>query len=117
MLPGVSGFRPMPRKMAGIAMITIDASIVAIVMLSVVLDSAIHRYRSGFPPFGRDSPDAPFRCPESSALPHVNPVYRQNTCLMATIYLGRLYLGWLTQTTGCSSPEPGPAEAGVRSKM
>src|SRR5271167_1657459 len=65
MLPGVSGFRPMPRKMAGIATITIDASIVAIVMLSVVLDSAIHRYRSGFPPFGRDSPDAPFRCPES----------------------------------------------------
>jgi hypothetical protein len=29
--------------MAGIAMITIEASIVAIVMLSVVLDSAIHR--------------------------------------------------------------------------
>ena len=43
----------MPRKMAGIAMITIEASIVAIVMLSVVLDSAIHRYRSGRPPFGR----------------------------------------------------------------
>jgi hypothetical protein len=35
--------------MAGIAMITIDASIVAIVMLSVVFDSAIHRYRSGRP--------------------------------------------------------------------
>jgi hypothetical protein len=34
--------------MAGIAMITIEASIVAIVMLSVVLDSAIQRYRSGF---------------------------------------------------------------------
>ncbi len=31
--------------MAGIAMITIDASMVAIVMLSVVLDSAIHLYR------------------------------------------------------------------------
>jgi hypothetical protein len=30
-------------------MITIEASIVAIVMLSVVLDSAIQRYRSGFP--------------------------------------------------------------------
>jgi hypothetical protein len=29
--------------MAGIAMITIEASIVAIVMLSVVLESAIHR--------------------------------------------------------------------------
>ena len=42
MLPGVSGFRWMPRKMAGIAMITIEASIVAIVMLSVVLDSATH---------------------------------------------------------------------------
>ena len=28
--------------MAGIAMITIDASMVAMVMLSVVLDSAIH---------------------------------------------------------------------------
>ena len=33
MLPGPSGFRWMPRKMAGIAMITIEASIVAIVML------------------------------------------------------------------------------------
>src|SRR5208282_6743033 len=66
MLPGVSGFRPIPRKMAGIARITIEASIVAIVMLSVVLDSAIHRYRSGRPPFGRDPPDAPFTCPEST---------------------------------------------------
>jgi hypothetical protein len=35
--------------MAGIATITIDASIVAIVMLSVVLDRAIHRYLSGWP--------------------------------------------------------------------
>ena len=42
MLPGASGFRWMPRKMAGIAMITIDASIVAIDMLSVVLESATH---------------------------------------------------------------------------
>ena len=50
MLPGASGFRPMPRKMAGIAMITIEASMVAIVMLSVVLDRAIHLYRSGRPP-------------------------------------------------------------------
>src|SRR5580704_8216983 len=66
MLPGVSGFRPMPRKMAGMAMITIEASIVAIVMLSVVLDSATHRYRSGRPPFGGDPPAAPFRCPEST---------------------------------------------------
>ena len=44
MLPGASGFRWMPRKMAGIAMITIEPSIVAIVMLSVVLDSATHLY-------------------------------------------------------------------------
>src|SRR5260370_41375644 len=50
MLPGVSGFRWMPRKMAGIATITIDASIVAIVMLSVVLDRATHLYLSGRPP-------------------------------------------------------------------
>ena len=41
-LPGVSGFRPMPRKIAGIDTITIDASMVAIVMLSVVLDRATH---------------------------------------------------------------------------
>ncbi|MGH3181448.1 MAG: hypothetical protein ACRDOE_06015, partial [Streptosporangiaceae bacterium] len=52
--------------MAGIATITIEASIVAIVMLSVVLDSAIHLYRSGRAPFGRDPPDAPFTCPESA---------------------------------------------------
>ena len=45
MLPGASGLRWMPRKMAGIAMITIEASIVAIVMLRVVLDSATHLYR------------------------------------------------------------------------
>ena len=42
MFPGPSGFRWMPRKMAGIEMITMDASIVAIVMPSVVFDSAIH---------------------------------------------------------------------------
>ena len=63
-MPGASGFSPMPRKMAGIATITIEASIVAIVMLSVVLDSAIHRYRSGPAPFSRDPPDAPFTCPK-----------------------------------------------------
>src|SRR5580658_8694989 len=40
----------MPRKIAGIATITIDASIVAIVMLSVVLERATHRYLSGRPP-------------------------------------------------------------------
>ena len=43
MLPGAVGSRWMPRKMAGIAMITIEPSIVAIVMLSVVLESATHR--------------------------------------------------------------------------
>jgi hypothetical protein len=42
MFPGDSGLRWMPRKIAGIEMITIEASIVAIVMLSVVLDSATH---------------------------------------------------------------------------
>ncbi len=42
MFPGESGLRPMPRKMAGIAMITMEASMVAIVMLSVVFDSVIH---------------------------------------------------------------------------
>jgi hypothetical protein len=53
----------MPRKMAGIAMITIEASIVAIVMLSVVLDRAIHLYRSGRPPIAVAEP---FTCPEST---------------------------------------------------
>src|SRR5215467_8125027 len=46
MLPGASGLRWMPRKIAGIAMITIDPSIVAISIVSVVFDSAIHLYRS-----------------------------------------------------------------------
>ena len=45
MLPGASGFRWMPRKMAGMAMMTIEASTVAIVIDSVVLDSATHLYR------------------------------------------------------------------------
>ena len=49
MLPGAVGSRWMPRKMAGIAMITIEASIVAIVMLRVVLESATHLYRSPVP--------------------------------------------------------------------
>src|SRR5690348_13634357 len=53
----------MPRKMAGIAMITIEASIVAIVMLSVVLDRATHLYRSGRPPLAVAEP---FTCPEST---------------------------------------------------
>ncbi len=43
MLPGASGLRWMPRKMAGIAMMTIEPSIVAISMLRVVFDRAIHR--------------------------------------------------------------------------
>ena len=63
MLPGASGFRWMPRKMAGIAMITIDASMVAIVMLSVVLDRAIHLYRPGCAPLAVTEP---FTCPEST---------------------------------------------------
>src|SRR5215469_271964 len=46
MLPGASGLRWMPRKIAGIAMITIDPSIVAISIVSVVFDSATHLYRS-----------------------------------------------------------------------
>jgi len=62
-LPGVSGFRLMPRKMAGIAMITIEASMVAIVMLSVVFDSAIHLYRPGRPPPATVTA-VPFTCPE-----------------------------------------------------
>jgi hypothetical protein len=45
--------------MAGIATITIDASIVAIVMLSVVLDRAIHRYLSGRPSWPDDPPGVP----------------------------------------------------------
>src|SRR5467141_2507743 len=63
MLPGSSGFRWMPRKMAGIAMITIEASMVAIVMLSVVLDRAIHLYRPARPPLAVAEP---FTCPEST---------------------------------------------------
>jgi hypothetical protein len=42
MLPGASGFRWMPLKMAGIEMITMDASTVAIIVPRVVLDSAAH---------------------------------------------------------------------------
>jgi hypothetical protein len=42
MLAGASGSSPMPRKIAGIAMITIELSRVAISTPSVVLDSAIH---------------------------------------------------------------------------
>ena len=49
MLPGAAGSRWMPRKIAGIEMITIEASIVAMNMPSVVLDSATHLYRPGAP--------------------------------------------------------------------
>ena len=42
MLPGSSGLSPMPRKMSGSAISTIDELIVAISTPSVVLDSAIH---------------------------------------------------------------------------
>src|ERR1039457_7398453 len=60
----------MPRKMAGIAMITMEASIVAIVMLRVVLERATHLSRS---PGGR--------CPEPSgaAAPGAPPL----PCLVA----------------------------------
>src|SRR5215467_3764920 len=44
MLPGAVGSRWMPRKIAGIAMITIEVSIVAISMLTVVFESATHLY-------------------------------------------------------------------------
>src|SRR5213078_709255 len=84
MLPGSSGFRWMPRKMAGIAMITIEASIVAIVMLSVVLDRATHLYRSGRPPVAGAEP---FTCPEST-LCRTLTQSAPDTCLMATIDLG-----------------------------
>jgi hypothetical protein len=49
--------------MAGIAMITIEASIVAIVMLSVVFERAIHLYLSGRPTLAMVEP---FICPEST---------------------------------------------------
>jgi len=46
MLPGDRGFRPIPRKMAGIEMITIELSRTAMKTPSDVLDNAIHLYRS-----------------------------------------------------------------------
>ncbi len=42
MLPGASGSSPIPRKIAGSEMITMEASIVAISTPSVVLDRATH---------------------------------------------------------------------------
>ena len=42
MFDGISGFRWIPRKIAGSAMITIDWLIIAIKIPSVVLDSATH---------------------------------------------------------------------------
>ena len=51
MLPGASGSRPIPRKIAGSEMITIDWLIVASSTPTVVLDNAIHLYAM------RDLPD------------------------------------------------------------
>ena len=45
-LEGSRGLRWMPRKMSGSAMSTMEASIVAISMPSVVMNSAIHLWRS-----------------------------------------------------------------------
>ena len=42
-LPGASGLRPIPRKMAGMAMMTIELSSSAMNDPSEVLVSAIHR--------------------------------------------------------------------------
>ncbi len=42
MLPGASGSSPMPRKIAGSEMITMEPSRAAISTPSVVLDSATH---------------------------------------------------------------------------
>ena len=42
MFSGLSGFSPMPRKMSGSAISTMDWLIVAISTPSVVFDSAIH---------------------------------------------------------------------------
>ena len=42
MFSGLSGFSPIPRKMSGSAISTMDWLIVAISTPSVVLDSAIH---------------------------------------------------------------------------
>ena len=93
-------------------MITMDASIVAIVMLSVVLDSAIHRYRSGPAPFSRDPPDAPFTCPKPT-------LCRTLTQSTAKHLLNGNYLPWTrpSQATGSSPPEESGAAgaAGVRS--
>src|SRR5215471_4919996 len=110
MLPGSSGFRWMPRKMAGIAMITIEASIVAIVMLSVVLDRAIHLYRPGRAPLA-----------VAAAVPFTT-IRRTLTQPTANHLLDGNYLfGYLIchgQTTGSSSsPSGGPGGAGVRSTM
>ena len=48
MLPGASGSRWMPRKMAGSAMRTMDPSRGAMNMAAVVLASATYLYRSSF---------------------------------------------------------------------
>ena len=43
-MPGDSGLRLMPRKMAGIETMTMEPSTVAMTMASVVLDRATHWY-------------------------------------------------------------------------
>src|SRR5579871_906989 len=99
----------MPRKIAGIEMITIDASIVAIVTLSVVLDSAIHLYPPGRPaaPLAR-FPPGPLRW-VAAALSRTLPQSTGNQLLDGN------YLLWLTSP---AAPSPDAAGAlGARSKM
>ena len=78
MLPGSSGSIPIPRKMSGSAINTIDVSIVAIRTPSVVFDSAIHLYPSwsGCPGGAEPSSSRPagadrFGRPRSAASPPV----------------------------------------------
>src|SRR5579875_1682988 len=99
----------MPRKMAGIEMITIDASIVAIVMLSVVLDSAIHLYLPG-------RPAAPPACvaPDPFTWPAPAPSRTLSQCTRNQLLDGN----YLPGLTSCSAPSPDAAGApGARSKM
>src|ERR1700740_3269161 len=108
MLAGSSGFRLMPRKMAGIATITIDPSMVAIVMLSVVLDRAIHLYRSGRPTAAPDPFDAPFRWFVSTLCRTFTfTQLSESTCLIATIYLAKL-----TFASGYGVSPPGESGGG-----
>src|SRR5215469_7819478 len=103
MLPGPSGFRWIPRKMAGIAMMTIDPSIVAIVMLSVVLDSAIHLYLS----------DCPADSRSSGCRFEVTPTLNETTAnsLLDHNYLVRPAAGPAAQRLPCRTSRP--ARAGL----